>query len=58
MNNYSPNTRIEPTPKGWLFLAQSALEASETGSDPKRSAELRRRSKNSIARALKAIDEK
>jgi hypothetical protein len=58
MNNYSLNTRIEPRPKGWLFLAQSALEASEKGSDPKRSAELRRKAKDSIVRVLEAIDEK
>jgi hypothetical protein len=56
MNDYSPNTSVELTPKGWLFLAQSALEASEKGLDPKRSAELRRRAKDSIVRALEAID--
>jgi hypothetical protein len=58
MNDYSPNTRVELTPKGWLFIAKSALQASEKGSDPKRSAELRRRAKDSIVRALKAVDEK
>jgi hypothetical protein len=58
MNNYSPNTRIELTPKGWLFVAQSALEASEKRSDPKRSAELSRKAKDSIRWALQAIDQK
>jgi hypothetical protein len=58
MNNYSPNTRIEPTPKGWLLLAQSTLEASEKRSNAKRSAELSRKAKDSIRRALEAMDQK
>jgi hypothetical protein len=58
MNDYSPKTRIELTPKGWLFLAQSALEASKERSDPKQSAELDRKAKDSIRRALQAMDQK
>jgi hypothetical protein len=58
MNGYSRNIRIEPTPKGWLFLAQSALEAAEKRSDPKRSAELHRKAKDSIRRAFEAIEQK
>jgi hypothetical protein len=58
MNDYSSNTRIELTPKGWLFLAQSALEASEKRSNRKRSAELNRKAKDSILHALQAIDQK
>jgi len=56
MKSYSANTRIEPTAKGWLYSAESALKASEQSPDTKQSAELRRRAKKIIWMALAAVD--
>jgi hypothetical protein len=56
MDNYSPDTRVELTPKGWLFVAHAALKASARESNHKLSAELRRRANDSVRRALSAIE--
>jgi hypothetical protein len=57
MNNYSADTRVELTAKGWLFGAQSALDASEQCSDQNRSAEFEHIARNRIRIALATLQQ-
>jgi hypothetical protein len=56
MEKYSGKTRIEPTPLGWLNVAQRRLREGSTSQSKTRQADLKKRAEAAIHFALHAVE--
>ena len=56
MNDFSGNTRVTLTARGWLVMAEEALAGIERTSNKKQSAQLRRKAKHKLLMGLVSLE--